>query len=265
MTKHELKYLDLLELAVGEHLHGPGLKPLPEHGRRHRWWSPLLNAVALAVRRFGVVLCLPRSHPWPDRGDTMLTPSALRNIRDTLVKCEAEGVVGDYVECGTWRGGSCVYARAVLDALWNATRRVVGCDSFEGLPLPSGKDPKNDAHHTYTALAACYDTVTGLSAKYGVGPIEWRKGFFKDSLPTLAAEFKMLHRHIAVLRCDGDLYSSTTDILTHLYPLVVRGGFVIVDDYHKLPQCRQAVKDYFGHEPPVRTVSSDLVVMWRKW
>jgi hypothetical protein len=45
-----------------------------------------------------------------------------------------------------------------------------------------------------------------------------------------------------VLRLDGDLYSSTTDALTHLYPRLSAGGFLIVDDY-LLPGCRRAVHD----------------------
>jgi Macrocin-O-methyltransferase (TylF). len=49
---------------------------------------------------------------------------------------------------------------------------------------------------------------------------------------------------IAVLRLDGDLYESTMDTLTHLYPKVSPGGFVIVDDHGAFPPCAEAVADY---------------------
>lgn len=49
---------------------------------------------------------------------------------------------------------------------------------------------------------------------------------------------------IAVLRLDGDLYESTMDGLTHLYPELAIGEYVIVDDYGAIEACRQAVKDY---------------------
>jgi O-methyltransferase len=47
---------------------------------------------------------------------------------------------------------------------------------------------------------------------------------------------------IALLRLDADLYSSTKTCLEHLYPQVVRGGWVIVDDWN-LSGCRQAVNE----------------------
>ena len=46
------------------------------------------------------------------------------------------------------------------------------------------------------------------------------------------------------MRLDGDMYESTMDALTHLYPKLSPGGFVIIDDYGYLESCRQAVHDY---------------------
>jgi O-methyltransferase len=39
------------------------------------------------------------------------------------------------------------------------------------------------------------------------------------------------------------MYESTMDALTHLYPKVSSGGYVIIDDYHR-EGCPQAVTDY---------------------
>ncbi|HSI64629.1 MAG TPA: TylF/MycF/NovP-related O-methyltransferase, partial [Candidatus Saccharimonadia bacterium] len=63
-------------------------------------------------------------------------------------------------------------------------------------------------------------------------------GWFSQTLPT--AEVKQL----AVMRLDGDMYESTMDALTHLYPKLSPGGFCIIDDYGAIPACRQAVRDY---------------------
>jgi hypothetical protein len=69
-----------------------------------------------------------------------------------------------------------------------------------------------------------------------------------------------------VLRVDGDLYESTIDTLTHLYPRLVPGGFVIIDDYGDIGACPQAVTDYrekFGIEEPI--VPIDWIgVYWRR-
>ncbi len=66
---------------------------------------------------------------------------------------------------------------------------------------------------------------------------EFLKGWFRDTLPTAPIQ------QLALLRLDGDLYESTMDALTSLYPKLSVGGFVIIDDY-TIGQCRQAVQDY---------------------
>ncbi|MFZ3376523.1 MAG: TylF/MycF/NovP-related O-methyltransferase [Chthoniobacterales bacterium] len=53
----------------------------------------------------------------------------------------------------------------------------------------------------------------------------------------------MATERLALLRLDGDLYESAMDALTHLYPKLSQGGFVIADDMC-LEGCVQAVEDY---------------------
>jgi O-methyltransferase/8-demethyl-8-(2,3-dimethoxy-alpha-L-rhamnosyl)tetracenomycin-C 4'-O-methyltransferase len=64
------------------------------------------------------------------------------------------------------------------------------------------------------------------------------KGFFSDTLPSLDAEA------FALIRLDGDMYESTYVALENLYPKLSIGGFVIIDDYGAIEQCREAVADY---------------------
>jgi hypothetical protein len=40
------------------------------------------------------------------------------------------------------------------------------------------------------------------------------------------------------------MYESTMEALEHLYPRVSDGGFIVVDDYGALPNCRAAVEDF---------------------
>jgi hypothetical protein len=63
------------------------------------------------------------------------------------------------------------------------------------------------------------------------------KGFFKDTMPNFQSE------KIALLRLDGDMYSSTWEALENLYHKVSDGGYVIVDDY-ALNGCRKAIEDF---------------------
>jgi hypothetical protein len=69
--------------------------------------------------------------------------------------------------------------------------------------------------------------------------LRFLKGWFKDTLPTAPIE------RLAILRLDGDMYSSTMDTLTSLYPKLSSGGFAIVDDY-AIEACRKAVTDFRG-------------------
>jgi hypothetical protein len=85
------------------------------------------------------------------------------------------------------------------------------------------------------------------------------KGWFRDTLPKLTDE------RFAIVRLDGDMYESTTDALTNLYPRLSPGGFAIIDDY-SLQMCRRAVHDYLD----AHSLKPDLMeidagsVYWRK-
>ena len=69
----------------------------------------------------------------------------------------------------------------------------------------------------------------------------------------------------SLIRLDGDMYQSTMDALTNLYPRLSVGGFLIVDDYNFDP-CKQAVTDYrdaFGIDDPIEMVDW-LGAFWRR-
>jgi O-methyltransferase len=46
--------------------------------------------------------------------------------------------------------------------------------------------------------------------------------------------------------CDGDWYDSTLTCLTHLFPLVVDRGMVVLDDYGSFDGCNRAVHRYLA-------------------
>jgi O-methyltransferase len=54
---------------------------------------------------------------------------------------------------------------------------------------------------------------------------------------------------IAILRLDTDWYASTKHELEQLYPRLVPGGIMIIDDYGEFHGCRAAVDEYFANEP----------------
>jgi hypothetical protein len=191
---------------------------------------------------------------------TMIGRKRLDNVESCVrevVKCCVEG---DIVEAGVWRGGCCIFIRALLKELGDS-RTIWACDSFEGMP------PLKDKHDGYDQsdkkyLAISLEQVQENFRRFGLmdQQVKFLKGWFCDTLP-LAPISK-----ISVLRLDGDLYHSTMDVLTNLYHKVSRGGYVIVDDYGDWPACRQAVHDFLeshGHSVSIIMVGDEKGAYWQ--
>jgi hypothetical protein len=167
----------------------------------------------------------------------------LDNVQACLEDVISRGVPGDLVETGVWRGGTTILMRALLKQ-HGVTDRLIWCaDSFEGMPVPNMLDNEAQKRCDFSDrdyLAVSLEAVKANFARFGLldEQVRFLKGWFCDTLPTAPIE------RIALLRLDADLYSSTMDALTNLGHKVSPGGYVIVDDYHSWPACRQAVDEY---------------------
>ena len=204
---------------------------------------------------------------WPPTAETMVGLARLENVLDCTARALADGVPGDLVETGVWRGGTAIFLRGILAALGDQTRRVWACDSFRGLPEADADRYPIDVPmrlHEHPQLAIGVEQVRAAFERYGLldDRVCFVEGWFRDTLPAVAEEIGP----IAVLRLDGDLYESTIDALTHLEPLVSPGGFVLVDDYGGIEACRQAVHDHraaHGITAEIHEVDW-TAVWWRK-
>lgn len=166
---------------------------------------------------------------------------------------------GVYVECGVAAGAQIIAMLAGLEGSPYPYKHVWAFDSFEGIPLPSNKDNQMPGIKILTKAEQTALPDSGKQALVSSGAtivserdfmnhvrasgvnyesLIYIKGWFEETLP----EIKKLD--ISVLRLDGDLYNSTYVCLKYLYPKVIKGGLVIIDDW-ALPGCRQAVYDYF--------------------
>ena len=180
---------------------------------------------------------------WPSRAHTMIGVPRLNNIQYCVEQVLEAGVRGDFIETGVWRGGASIFMRGMLKAYGIADRKVWVADSFEGLPqedadrYPQGADID---WHKYSDLAVALEQVRTNFDRYGLldDQVEFLKGWFCDTLPHAPIG------ELAIMRLDGDLYSSTIDALVNLYPKLSPGGFVIVDDYGAIPSCNDAVNDF---------------------
>lgn len=221
-------------------------------------------------------LCLvPRSRPdpaerevgkdWPTEAETMIGMQRLLHLARCSAEVIRDGIQGDLLEAGVWRGGACILMRGVLEATGDADRAVWVADSFEGLPKPDAKRYPADAgdrHWTFTELAVGLEAVQANFARYGLldGQVRFLKGWFKDTLPSAPIE------RLAVLRVDGDMYGSTMEVLEALYDKLSVGGYCIIDDYGAVAGCRAAVTDFRtrrGVDEPLEEIDW-TGVFWRK-
>lgn len=200
----------------------------------------------------------------PIYADTMIGLKRLDNLQFCVETVIRDGVPGDLIETGVWRGGACIFMRAILAAHAVRDRKVFVADSFEGLPKPDADTyplDRGDTHYRKRHLAVSQENVAKNFAKYGLldEQVVFLKGWFKDTLPSAPI------RELAVLRLDGDMYGSTMDALNHLYPKLSVGGFCVIDDYG-LRACKRAVDDFRqGHAIGAKLEEIDWTGrFWRK-
>jgi len=179
---------------------------------------------------------------WPVIAHTMIGLKRLNNLQFCVEDVLKNHVPGDLIETGVWRGGAVIFMRAILKAYGKVERSVWVADSFEGLPAPNTALYPADAGialHQQKILAVSLEQVQENFKRYDLldNQVHFLKGWFCDSLPTAPIE------KLAILRLDGDLYQSTIEALTYLYPKLSVGGYVIIDDYF-MDCCRRAVNDF---------------------
>ena len=244
-------YLDLLKRALNGTLWGEEFYiPEPWAERedlKHRvFWKVAEYA---RTRGFAIVRTRPLDldireegkNNWPLLAHTMIGKRRLDNVQWCVETVLADGVEGDLIETGVWRGGATILMRGVLKAHGETTRKVWVADSFAGLPPPSGRYAADDGdvHHTWDRLRVSKEEVEANFERYQLldEQVCFLKGWFRDTLPNAPIE------RLAVMRLDGDMYESTMDALTALYPKLSVGGLVIIDDLD-LAGCRKAVDDF---------------------
>jgi hypothetical protein len=182
---------------------------------------------------------------------TMTSPDKLHALITATRYLAKHEIAGDVVECGVWRGGSMHAVARTLDALGDHGRDLYLFDTFEGMPPPSEKDLRMDGKaaqelldrgtkdQTIWAYASLEDVKAGFeNVPYPAERIHYVQGKVEDTVPEQVPE------KIALLRLDTDWYESTKHELEHLYPRLVPGGVLIIDDYGYWQGSRQATEEF---------------------
>jgi hypothetical protein len=201
---------------------------------------------------------------WPLHGLTMVGLARLDDLQACVESVVRDGIEGDLIEAGTWRGGASILIRATLDSLGADERTLWVADSFQGFP-PVDRDSDGYDLRVDLAgvdfLAAPLEEVKQSFARFGLEHgVKFVPGFFEDTLPALSVG------HWSLVRLDGDTYEATRLSLEMLYPRLAAGGYLIVDDYLQIDPCREAVDDFrteLGITEPLEHVDWSCV-RWRR-
>ena len=173
---------------------------------------------------------------------------------------DRHAIPGDIVECGVWRGGNIMLAK-MARADQGLARKYLLFDTFKGMTVPQNQDvdyrgERATEHfaayeredHSEWGYASVQEVGRNLSsAGFAPGEAVFCQGPVEETL----RDSRNLPDRIALLRLDTDWYESTRIELEILYPRLVAGGVLIIDDYGHWEGARRAVDEYFGSKAPL--------------
>lgn len=186
---------------------------------------------------------------------TMTSPAKLYALYGAVRHLVGQRTPGAFVECGVWRGGSSMLMALVLRAMGETTRDLYLYDTFAGMAQPAGVDVdvegvparaewdrQRKSTHNQWCYASREDVVANMrTTQYPDERIHCVQGKVEETLAQRVPDA------VALLRLDTDFYASTAAELRHLYPRLVSGGILIIDDYGFWRGQRKAVDEFFAN------------------
>jgi len=182
--------------------------------------------------------------------------ACMRATLDIVDRLAADGISGDFVECGVLRGGHMLLSKVYIERAGLPSRRYWLFDTFDGMPEPGPLDVKHNGEHASVSKTkkgpdwcrATLDTVRDNFDKHSTldDSVVFVKGMVET---TLNESGRDIPERIAFLRLDTDFYASTKAEMDVLYPRLVPGGILVVDDYGFWRGSKIAIDEYFGFAP----------------
>ena len=167
---------------------------------------------------------------------TLSSPDRIDSLIRLANYCNSNNILGDFVECGTYKGGSA----AVLSMCIGEGRHMWLYDSFKGMLETIDKDGQDAARYVGACAATVADVQEAMrivsipDAKYSIF-----EGWFEDTFKD-----ENLPERVALLHCDADWYNSVTLVLNTFYDRISDQGCIILDDFGYWEGCREAFYDF---------------------
>jgi len=129
-------------------------------------------------------------------------------------------IVGDVIECGTWKGASAANLSLVCKIV---SRRLLIYDSFQGLPSGTPGD-REAVYYQEGDYRGTLDEVRRNVRRYGaIDSVEFVPGWFNETLPHLRGP-------IVLAWLDVDLEASLETCIRHIWPVLVDQGYIFTDE-----------------------------------
>lgn len=185
---------------------------------------------------------------------TMTSKERLVSLIRSIKYLQKNRIEGDFVECGVWKGGSVMAMILALRNFSLVERKIWLFDTFEGMTPPNLEDLQFDGLPAKTlldedkgkksniwAISSLEEVKSNIgSLNYPNELLEFVQGPVEETIP------KSEIGKISLLRLDTDWYESTKLELETLFPKLVKGGILIIDDYGHWKGCKKAVDEYLN-------------------
>lgn len=187
---------------------------------------------------------------------TMSSPERVCALCEAVRYINENSIEGAVVECGVWKGGSMMAVAKTFMALGDTSRDLYLFDTFEGMSPPTSNDKTFDGTSAESLLEQsnglnkessesvwCYANLQAVkdamfTTGYPSQKLHFVEGKVEQTIPSNAPA------QISLLRLDTDWYESTRHEMEHLFPLLVPGGVIIIDDYGHWQGAKKAIDEY---------------------
>lgn len=183
---------------------------------------------------------------------TYLSDKKLASLASTCRAIEAAILPGIFLEAGCALGGSAI----LIGSLKKSDRPLFIYDVFGMIPPPTNEDTQDvherykiivegksegiDGDKYYGYIADLYTVVQENLSDFGINcdeqSVSLIKGLLQDTM--------LINEPVAFAHIDVDWYEPVMTCLKRIFPNLVIGGSIILDDYHDWGGCRKATDEY---------------------
>lgn len=183
---------------------------------------------------------------------TYLSVRKLESISNTCLSIENNQLPGIFLEAGCALGGSSILIASIKD-----NRRPLFIYDVFGMIPPPTEDDSQDVHDRYRTIVEGKSKGIGGDKYYGYEENLFEivqsnlKSFSIDSdrqsvslIKGLVQDTMKINKPVAFAHVDVDWYEPVMTCLERVFPDLVSGGSIILDDYHDWGGCRKATDEY---------------------